>query len=92
MMLTGVEPIQVYINFDYACTQVYEKKVVEIECRNGIDGIMNEMESDWGSSIGHPSNYPLQNYHNFKPGERPANRSQVSSNLISAADTEDIEL
>ncbi len=51
--------MQIYMDFDSSFVQIYEKKVVEIECRDKIDNIMNDMESDWGSSIGHPSNYPL---------------------------------
>lgn len=50
------------------------------------------MESDWGSSIGHPSNYPLERYHKFQRGDRTLNRSQVSSNLMSATESEEIEL
>jgi hypothetical protein len=49
---------------------------------------MNEIESDWGSSIGHPSNYPLQKYHKFQRGDKAFNKSQVSSNLISVSDSE----
>jgi hypothetical protein len=51
---------------------------------------MNEMESDWGSSIGHPSNYPLKKYHMVPRNDQAVNRSEISSNLISVADSQEI--
>lgn len=30
-----------------------------MEYRNGTERVMDDMESEWGSSIGYPSNYPL---------------------------------
>lgn len=49
---------------------------------------MNDMESEWGSSVGHPSNYPLERFHMTKRGELGLNQSQISSNLISVSDSE----
>lgn len=90
LFLTGSKPAQVYVNFNCMYMQIHEKKVVQIQCRNGTNNIMNEMESDWGSSIGHPSNYPLKKYHMVQRNDQAINRSEISSNLISDADSQEI--
>lgn len=45
MFFIGSKPIQIYVNFNSTFMQIHEKKIIQMEYRNGIDKVMDDMES-----------------------------------------------
>lgn len=45
LFFAGSKPLQIYVNFNSPYMQVHEKKVIQMEYRNGIERVMDDMES-----------------------------------------------